>query len=99
MGSPAAADWRLLVSSNQVKNCGQSEIRLERCRRDSNGKEHCGWQDYLNPPMIILGAVMRKLVHVAFGILENLSIPHFISLDTDNSINAGFRESVQAPRG
>jgi hypothetical protein len=40
------------------------------------------------PPMLILGAMMRKLVHVAFGVLKSgkPSIRLCIFLDTDNSI-------------
>jgi transposase len=40
------------------------------------------------PPKLIIGAMMRKLIHVAFGVLKsgkNL-IQHFMGLDFDNSI-------------
>ncbi len=50
------------------------------------------------PPKLIIGAMMRKLIHVAFGVLKskNRSIQHCITLDLDNSIYATSAETSHA---
>jgi transposase len=43
------------------------------------------------PPKLIIGAMMRKLIHVAFGVLKSkkYSLQNCMDVDGDNSIYAG----------